>query len=625
MKRELLQILRKKRHERGQVLILGFLVLLILIVGILVLFDVQRVIRGKAYTMTGIDAAALTGANWQKHSLNLIGELNMVKACTLLISDADYGIGKSVDEFLKVDVDDKQQAVKESVERAREEFARLQTVSDTLCQMQLRISFVGPLVGFGAAQQAAKNNRLSANKSCALYLEKMLQYIREEDFYTRDEFLKQVYFGYAWREPYANMIQDIRANGTGVAVGTNVSLVGLPALYTDPPTTPNFLAYLRNRTVLEAIKGRDWCLIQVLLDAQYGGKWWGNIKRDTQNQQLLTSSELLSLNIAFLPERPQSDLRNPSRYENERQEANELPRAFEEAVKPLLRDGQSLLTDVYNEKDPVDKNDVLIQNPADEDLKFNPLPALSWAVFGENWVRYKDAGSWRGYLRSDFREGADYTSGALSYFAVEVPISTLTGRYDFGKGLRFGHRRSFASRMTHYGERTSQASREILNDVSIAFDATAKPFGVLKTEKGRTLPPFAAKVILPVFEKATLVPVSLECPDGMPMYDYAWVVYVTKYLPAVGQSNTIDGAAGFMEGDEWALVQKFVDCWRLLENPSFRQDGLNWLNAEATGYNEYDENGNFVRHVTTSLNRDHCNDWGGGSGSGPRRGPGKLH
>ena len=625
MRQKLKKILRR-RGERGQVLLLGFLVLLILVVGIVILFDIQRVIRGKAYTMTGIDAAALTGANWQKHSLNLIGELNMVKACTILISDPDYGIGKASETFLQTEEDEKGAITRESIERAKDELSRLQTVSDTLCQMQLRISFTGPLVGFGAAQQAAKNNRLTANESCALYLEKMLEYIRNEDFYTKDEFLKQKYFGYEWREPYSNMLQNIRDNGRGVAVGTNVSLVGMPSLYADPPTQPNFLAYLRNKIVLDAIRGRDWCLIQVLLEAQYNGKWWGNIKMDHRNQQLLTGSEILSLDIAFLPEREAGDFYGSGSYGNQRQSADELPAsdAFQDAIRPLLQEGNNLLTDRFDKENPV-INDT-VRNPNDTDLKFNPLPVLTWAVFGDKWVKYGDPDSWKGYLRSEFREGADYTSGALSYFAVEVPISTLSGRYDFGKALRFGSRRSLASRMTHYGESTSRASRNLQDVVHITFDATAKPFGILKTDKGRKLPPFAAKAVLPVFEKATLVPVSLECPEGMPMYDYAWVVYLTKYLPAVGQSSTIDGAGSYMTGEEWALVQKYVDCWRLLEDPAFRQQGVNWLNAEATGYDEYDLNGRFVRHVTTSLNRDHCNDWCNCENcSGPRRGPGKLH
>ena len=72
-------IRRRLRSERGQTLILGLMAVIILIVGILVLFDVQRVIRGKVKVMSAIDAAALTGAKWQQNTLNLIGEMNLIK------------------------------------------------------------------------------------------------------------------------------------------------------------------------------------------------------------------------------------------------------------------------------------------------------------------------------------------------------------------------------------------------------------------------------------------------------------------------------------------------------------------------------------------------------------------
>ena len=70
-------IRRRLRAERGQTLILGLMAVIILIVGILVLFDVQRVIRGKVKVMSAIDSAALTGAKWQQNTLNLIGEMNL--------------------------------------------------------------------------------------------------------------------------------------------------------------------------------------------------------------------------------------------------------------------------------------------------------------------------------------------------------------------------------------------------------------------------------------------------------------------------------------------------------------------------------------------------------------------
>ena len=72
--------LRCGNGESGQVLILAVVALILVIIAILLLFDVQTVIRGKVKAQNGVDAAALTGAEWQKHSLNMIGELNLVRA-----------------------------------------------------------------------------------------------------------------------------------------------------------------------------------------------------------------------------------------------------------------------------------------------------------------------------------------------------------------------------------------------------------------------------------------------------------------------------------------------------------------------------------------------------------------
>ena len=95
---------RKRRRSGGQVLLLAVLAMVILVIAIMVLFDVQRIMRGKIRVMSGIDAAALTGAEWQKHTLNIIGELNLVKACSVMISDSIYGIGGDPEKYMKVDV-----------------------------------------------------------------------------------------------------------------------------------------------------------------------------------------------------------------------------------------------------------------------------------------------------------------------------------------------------------------------------------------------------------------------------------------------------------------------------------------------------------------------------------------
>ena len=132
-------VLRQRSRERGQVLILAVLAMVILTTAVLVLFDVQRIMRGKIKVMSGIDAAALTGAAWQKNSLNLIGELNLVKACDVLISDALYGIGGNPDDYMKLQLPQNPTPaeIEAAVEKARQELAQLKNSADMLTEMQV--------------------------------------------------------------------------------------------------------------------------------------------------------------------------------------------------------------------------------------------------------------------------------------------------------------------------------------------------------------------------------------------------------------------------------------------------------------------------------------------------------
>ena len=62
-----------KKGESAQVLLSGVVMIVLLLLLILYMFDVHNVLRGKLKLETGQQAAALTGAAWQRNSLNLIG------------------------------------------------------------------------------------------------------------------------------------------------------------------------------------------------------------------------------------------------------------------------------------------------------------------------------------------------------------------------------------------------------------------------------------------------------------------------------------------------------------------------------------------------------------------------
>ncbi len=677
-------MLRKRYGERGQVLILSVVAVVILAAAILVFFDVQRIMRGKIKVMSGIDAAALTGAAWQKNSLNLIGELNLVKACSVLVSDSIYGIGRTSDTFMKITPSDNPAVLAASVAAARQELAHLKTAADMLTEMQVRVAFVGPLIGFGAAQQAAKNNGLPHNYDCNRYLIDLYNEINNVDTYGNEDLAPQNYYGYEWRLPYASMIQEILGSldpnsATGVAVGTSVEHIGMPRLYTDPPTTPNFVAYLQLRAVFDAIAANDWCVLQVLLEADYSGKWWGSIKVDI-NRKFLGGSEILPLHTTYTTGQQIYDFANQAGY-------------LDDAIqrKSGRADQIVKLGDLYNRLDPVTPGGSV--NWADTDMKFNPLPSITWATFGGRWGSYENfhisKEEWEGYLRNSFREGADYYSGALSHFSVRVPNKTLSSRYNLfsgfqGIGTPSARKTTYASSSSSSSSSSSRPGRityeqshpvrgssasiytgnaqtsspsssqtstqsssssgnkasQVLNTYAdravsgqarmtteyIRFNATAKPYGSLKASDGKVHFPFAAGMVLPVFDKVALIPVALERTYGNSMDDRAWIIYLTKYLPALGTVDNLDDVRNVMEPEHYKLVEEagYVALIKKLTNAAWRAGGVNWLQSEATGYDQYDSSGNYIGHVIQSLNRDHCLDWLSGGG-GYRTGPGELH
>ena len=622
---------KRRRGAGGQVLLLAVLAMVILVIAVMILFDVQRIMRGKIRVMSGIDAAALTGAEWQKHTLNVIGELNLVKACSVLISDSIYGIGGDPDNYMKVNVseDATEAEIAAAIEKAREELAQLKKAADMLTEMQVRVSFVGPLIGFGAAQQAAKNNGLPHNRNCTEYLIDFYELIMDEDIYGNPDIVPQTYYNYAWRYPYANMIFALagsrdRDAATGAAVGTMVKHMGMPHLYADPPTKPNFIAYLQLRMIMDAIAANDWCLLQALVDADdsaYLGKWWGNIKIQP-NRDFLGCSEILPIHASY----------------------TEADQIYEFASEPgYLADAISRksgrdsllipLRNYYNKTDPVNANGTLNRN--DEDMKFNPLPSITWAIFNENkWQTYDQAGvstsDWEQYLRSKFREGYDYYSGALSYFSVSVPNNSFLMRHNIASDFRKAGGNTGGTvwgRIRGYSDKASSNISSNMTRQGIRFMATAKPFGTLKAKDGgETRPPFAAKMILPVFDKTALIPVALEIPDGSEMDDRAWIIYLTKFLPALGEVDSLDKVKNVMKKEHYEIVDNagYVGLIRKLQDPAWRAAGRAWLNAEATGHDVYDEQGNFIEHVIDTRNRDHCFEWKSGSG-GRRWGPTTLH
>ena len=678
-----------RRGEHGQVLILAIVALILVIIAVLLLFDVQTVIRGKVKVQNGVDAAALTGAEWQKHSLNLIGELNLVRATGTLISDPFFAKGilnapaeqsnsaaffadlpqpitqeeftlfPEKQEFYNEDGTLNIDKLVAEVVRVEKQKRYLDSLNSLVSQLQTRISFVGPLIGFGAAQQAAKNNGISYDNDTSEFFVKYLNLVGNEGVYER---ITPVFVNdYAWRTPYVFMLNSIldysvfhndltgesENRAYGIAAGTRFKFVGMPTLVTNPPT--DLSVYLGNKHFYEMIHGRDWCGLDRLLRLDFSGNWWGGFEcefdKDFSNQ-----SEILPLHIEFSG--------STSPYNT----ADEV-----KALDSYLRSGKRKFSETFNREipyeysvsDEVTKREETLEkerkyytftnisvtidrplstyNDEDADRRYDLLPRLSWAVFDNEWKAYSDEEVWSQYLRGRFKPGMNYQSGARAFFEAEQHAVTISG--SMGRPRRGSYAadvgRVFASAQTNGEAQRVSSALNRLNGNSInkiESNAEAKPIGRIRCADGTYLRPFeAGRMILPVFTETALIPIALEPVEGFSMLDIDWLYYLTEYIPILAESPSLEDAwmrAAELYPGHLGSYAYYAGALALLNDPNFRQAGIEWLDATATW--GIDEHG---KRYPLQTNREvHCTGRSGGNGGNgwhginpSNGGPSKLH
>lgn len=275
---------KNRRHQSGQVLITGIIMMSILLLVIIYAFDVHNVIRAKIKVDIAQQSAAMTGAQWQKESLNLMGEINLLKASALLLEGADNW---------KTPLPDREQ----NEEAWRRE---IQGRIDLLTEMQTRISFIGPLMGYAAAQQAAKANGLDRIPGA---LGTYLELLRNDKRYDEAQGGAPKYINnYDWKEPYISLVSLI--NSSGVAVYPNARVAGMPT--TRPPQLADPRFYTEIMQNAYAIGANDppkkhyWHLLVSILksmdDKDFQGKWWDI---DYRSNRFPKESEIYTIGVEF--------------------------------------------------------------------------------------------------------------------------------------------------------------------------------------------------------------------------------------------------------------------------------------------------------------------------------------
>ena len=566
VKSEYKQVIRRNTSERGQTLIVGVLAIIVLFIAVLFIFDLQSIIRVKVKTQTAADAAALAGARMQVESLNLIGEINLIKACTVLVTD--YAGGIDTPEALAA-------------------------ASANLTEMQARVSFVGPLLGVGAAQQAAKNNGMIEYASLANDMNDYLNDVRDDDIYGNDAVFRQNIEGYHWRDGYIEMLELITRSQMAAAPHVNV------ASFNDEFADPSLFS---------AINSDFWChdtLRQLIKDdSNFLGRWWQGL---AESVRFIEESELIPLYVRY--------------------RRGTTP--FEEALPYLttLADERDLTVSDLYDKDERE----------DEDGINTPIPYMRWCTYDFRWDYNAPGNHWTDgskqlYLRRGIRDEYTY-GGAFSFFRCEVDeASWLSGSYSV-------HRISRKKGVISASETTSP---------EVEATAAAKPLGYI-TADGTNYTPNSIDMILPVFHSAKLIPTAMPPADNATTPgSEQWLIY--KFLlwcDTVGDIDNPGSAPPPGTEDMLKAFQKLNDpLWRHSGwNPSYNytppgevvlydpatDTGAGFLqepagnpdDPESDGY-MYDDDGNIIG---ISYTQDDLCDWGphGGIGGGGGGGPGSLH
>ncbi len=197
-----------------------FLLMIVIALVFVVLwnFDLHKILSVKLHSQNAGDAAALAAARWQGATLNLIGHLNILQAVAIM------------DTLLRGDGD----------------FSETRLIAD----LQARLCYVGPLIGFSAAQQAAKQNGMFVNAAFTSRLSShALSVAREYPVRFRIPPWENVPSPPTAWDDYAEMLFAIAANGVAADVEN-------ARRYVDYANRNHLLL---NPSFYDAIASRDWC------------------------------------------------------------------------------------------------------------------------------------------------------------------------------------------------------------------------------------------------------------------------------------------------------------------------------------------------------------------------------
>ncbi|MBO5307863.1 MAG: hypothetical protein J6C40_07660 [Lentisphaeria bacterium] len=504
-------MMKKYSRQSGQVLLIGIVMCVIILLAVFVLADVHNTIRAKLKLETAQQAAALAAAEWQRESLNLIGEINLIKA-----SDALLCLTEQL-----------------PLERRRE---ITQLNYDRMTEMQARVSFLGPLIGFAAAQQAAKANGMNGFEDLSrLYLAQLTE---NNNFYFppgSDGFINN----YRWFQPYKSLLETISQNLIAVRpnASTELSLTAYPACLNSYNFYEDIYAHKRNIQQKPVYQNawmnplREMCKKP---DSYYASPWW-DIR--FHSSVFGGQSEIYSLyvkredSVDYTNEKVQEVLRTSPVSENLLPSPETTPELQNVELKWYCYDLPNWDIQAYRDK----------FMPSEDDSHHS-----NW--FDGDYV-----------LKNKFKTQFQY-EGPVAYAETGLRVSHLS------------HYIRTASKVSTVigSERVLKSTEQI--DLTDRPGAVAKAFGELRGNK----PPHTIRMVLPVFHTTSLIPTYLPRP-----YDFNVLhepARLELFLMWLAQQSSLTGFPP--QGTDFFLtaLQYLEDgpgfryyCW----NPNFDADAFN--------------------------------------------------
>ena len=102
-------------------------------------------------------------------------------------------------------------------------------------------------------------------------------------------------------------------------------------------------------------------------------------------------------------------------------------------------------------------------------------------------------------------------------------------------------------------------------------------------------------MVLPVFEDTALIPISLEPVYGFSLSELKWLHAQLDFLPELYDSPTLEEALNRAIDKHPERRLDYIPYYlalRELNNPKFRQEGLDWLDKHKNDTYEPVDNGN---------------------------------